>query len=83
MLRVMKEFKNMKRNPDHNRDGELWCTDYREEGHTKGSCPKNQFRYLPDCGKFHEGMLVQYEKKWSPTSVIDVGSVHLGSYRNK
>lgn len=40
MLRMMKEFKNMKTNPSRSTEGGLWCTDCKEEGHTKGSCPK-------------------------------------------
>lgn len=42
MLQMMKEFKNLKKNPDTVK-GELWCTDCKEDGHTKGSCPKKQF----------------------------------------
>lgn len=42
MLRMMKEFKNLKKNLDSVK-GELWCTDYKEEGHTKGSYLKKQF----------------------------------------
>ena len=41
MLQMMKEFKNLKKNPDIVK-GELWCTDCKD-GHTKGSCPKKQF----------------------------------------
>jgi Sec-independent protein translocase protein TatA len=40
MLRMMKEFKNMQKSPGQTREGELWCTDCKTEGHTKGSCPK-------------------------------------------
>ncbi len=36
----MKEFKNMQKETKEN---ELWCTECKIEGHTKGSCPKNQF----------------------------------------
>jgi hypothetical protein len=43
MVCMMKEFKNMKKNPSQNRERELWCTDCKDDGHTKGSCPKNQF----------------------------------------
>ena len=39
---MMKEFKNLKKNLDTVK-GELWCTDCKEDGHTKGSCPKKQF----------------------------------------
>ncbi len=42
MLQMMKEFKNLKKNPNLVK-GELWCTDYKEEGHTEGSCLKKQF----------------------------------------
>ena len=40
MIRMMKEFKNMQKETKGN---ELWCTECKKEGHTKGSCPKNQF----------------------------------------
>jgi len=36
----MMEFKNMKKETKGN---ELWCTECKKEGHTKGSCPKDQF----------------------------------------
>lgn len=39
MVRMM-EFKNMKNEP---KGSELWCTECKTDGHTKGSCPKNQF----------------------------------------
>ena len=39
MIRMMKEFKNMQKEP---KGGELWCTECKSNGHTKGSCPKNQ-----------------------------------------
>lgn len=39
MLRMMKDFKNLKKNPDTVK-GELWCIDCKEDGHTKGSCLK-------------------------------------------
>ena len=40
MLRMMKEFKNMNKETKGN---DLWCTECKKEGHTKGSCPKDQF----------------------------------------
>lgn len=40
---MMKELKNMQKGLAQARDGELWCTDCRAEGHTKGSCSKKQF----------------------------------------
>ena len=70
MLRMMKAFKNMKKNPGLVREGELWCTNCKEEGHTKGSCPKKTIlRYLPNCGSFHQGMPIQYENKETSTIV--------------
>ena len=39
MLRMMKEFNNVKKNLDTMKR-ELWCTNCKEDGHTKGSCPK-------------------------------------------
>ena len=40
MLRMMREFKNMNKETKAN---DLWCTECKKEGHTKGSCPKDQF----------------------------------------
>ena len=40
MIRMMKEFKNMHKETKGN---ELWCPECRKEGHTKGSCLKDQF----------------------------------------
>ena len=40
MIRMMKEFKNMHK---ETKGSELWCTECKINGHTKGSCPKNQF----------------------------------------
>ena len=37
---MMKEFKNMQKEM---KGSKLWCTECKVEGHTKGSCPKNQF----------------------------------------
>ena len=37
---MMKEFKNMHKEIKGN---ELWCTKCKKEGHTKGSCLKDQF----------------------------------------
>ena len=37
---MMKEFKNMQKEMKRNK---LWCTKCKTKGHTKGSCPKNQF----------------------------------------
>ena len=37
---MMKECKNMQKETKGNK---LWCTECKTEGHTKGSCPKNQF----------------------------------------
>ena len=37
---MMKEFKNMQKEA---RGDELWCTECKTKGHTKGSYPKNQF----------------------------------------
>ena len=39
MLQMM-EFKNMNKETKGN---DLWCTKCKKEGHTKGSCPKDQF----------------------------------------
>ena len=39
MIRMMNEFKNMQKETKGN---ELWCTECKTEGHTRGSCPKNQ-----------------------------------------
>lgn len=74
MLRMMKEFKNLKKNPDSMK-GELWCTYCKEEGHTKGSCSKKKLRDLPDCGTFHKGMPIQYEVKGTLASVTDAGNI--------
>ena len=40
MIWMMKEFKNMQKETKGN---ELWCTECKKEGHTKGSCSKDQF----------------------------------------
>ena len=39
MIRMM-EFKNMQK---ETKSSELWCIECKTDGHTKGSCPKNQF----------------------------------------
>ena len=39
MIRMMKEFKSMNKETKGN---DLWCTECKK-GHTKGSCPKDQF----------------------------------------
>ena len=36
MIQMMKEFKNMNKETKGN---DLWCTECKKEGHTKGSCP--------------------------------------------
>ena len=36
----MMEFENMQKEP---KGSELWCTECKTDGHTKGSYPKNQF----------------------------------------
>lgn len=36
MLRIMKEFKNMQKGSSQTREEELWYTDCKVEGHTKG-----------------------------------------------
>lgn len=41
MERMLKEFKSMKGTTS--KDDELWCTDCKENGHTKGACPKKAF----------------------------------------
>ncbi|GLJ23905.1 hypothetical protein SUGI_0454230 [Cryptomeria japonica] len=41
MERMLKEFKTMKGTTG--KDDELWCTDCKESGHTKGACPKKVF----------------------------------------
>ena len=33
----------MQKGSSQSREEELWCTDCKVEGHTKGSCPKKQF----------------------------------------
>ena len=38
MIRMMKKFKNISKEM---KGSELWCTECKTEGHTKGSCPKN------------------------------------------
>ncbi len=40
---MMKEFKNMQKENSQSKENELWCTECKAEGHTKGSYPKNQF----------------------------------------
>ena len=40
---MMKEFKNMQKGNSQTKENKLWCTECKTEGHTKGSCPKNQF----------------------------------------
>lgn len=57
MLWMMKEFKNLKKNPDLVK-GDLWCTNCKE-GHTKGAPAwKNNFTIFASCGTFHRGMPV-------------------------
>lgn len=36
---MRKEFKSMK-GTGHMEEGEIWCTDCKEKGHSKGVCPK-------------------------------------------
>ena len=50
MLRMMKEFKNLKKDLDTTK-GELWCIECKEDGHTKGSCPKKQFCDICQIGR--------------------------------
>ena len=40
MIQMMKEFKNIHK---ETKGTELRCTECKKEGHTKGSCPKDQF----------------------------------------
>lgn len=41
MIRIMKELKADKENGKEGK--ELWCSDCKTEGHTKGSCPRKTF----------------------------------------
>lgn len=41
MERMRKEFKAMK--STSRTEGDVWCTECKEEGHMKGACPKKAF----------------------------------------
>lgn len=43
MERMMREMKATKGSTSKADEGDLWCTDCRSDGHTKGSCPKKAF----------------------------------------
>lgn len=43
MERMLKEFKAMKGSTSKTEENDVWCTDCRSDGHTKGSCPKKAF----------------------------------------
>ena len=89
MLRMMKEFKNLKKDPDTTK-GELWCIECKEDGHTKGSCPKKQFcdicqvagHSLKECSfnmksKGHQQVLLTQE-----VSTSNNNDATSGGYRN-
>lgn len=75
MIRMMKEFKNMQKETKGN---DLWCTECKTKGHTKGSCPKNQFCEICQImGHSTKECPLQYENKRTSTNAPDLGGLHV------
>lgn len=72
--RMMRELKAAKGSTSKTEEDTVWCTDCKEPGHTKGSCPKKAFCDIcQNCWTFHQRVSLQFEGQKS-TSISYTGA---------